>query len=80
MIEQIKAWIIQKGGWAHAMAIVFTSLMVAYGAVPQFHDLVNQIHQAMPGWLQELLTTVVALITFYKNWDANPPSAPARTK
>jgi uncharacterized membrane protein len=80
MIEQIKAWIAQKGGWTHALALIFTSLMVAYSAVPQFHDLVNQIHQVMPGWLEELLTTVLALIAFYKNWDAKAVDAPAPPK
>ena len=78
-MQQIKDWIASKGGWAHAIALVFASLMVAYSVVPPFHDLVNQAHQAMPGWLQELVTTVVALIAFYKNWDAkaaDPPPPP----
>lgn len=66
MVQQLKQWFQSKGGFAHVMAAIFTSLMVAYAAVPQFHTLVLQIHQALPAWLQELVTTALALYAWYK--------------
>ncbi|MGB6855330.1 MAG: hypothetical protein WBE03_00470, partial [Terracidiphilus sp.] len=59
-------WFESKGGFAHVMAAVFASLMLAYAAVPQFHALVLQIHALLPGWVQEVATTALALYAWYR--------------
>jgi hypothetical protein len=66
MWNKIAAWFESKGGFAHVMAVVFVSLMAAYGAVPQFHALVNQVHAMLPGWVQEVATTALALYAWYR--------------
>ena len=66
MISNIVAWFNSKGGFSHVAAAVFSMAMLAYGAVPQFHALVNQIHAALPGWVQELATTAAALYAWYR--------------
>lgn len=66
--DAISNWFAAKGGVAHVLAGTFAFLMLAYGTVPQFHDLVIQIHQALPGWVQETGTTLIALWAFYKTW------------
>lgn len=66
MIQEIKQWLQGKGGFAHVMAAVFASLMLAYASVPSFHALVLQLHQSLPGWVQEVVTTGLALYAWYK--------------
>lgn len=75
-MNAIKQWFISKGGLAHVLAAAFAFLMLAYGTVPQFHALVLSIHQALPGWLQELVTTAFALWAFYKTWNGGNPTQP----
>jgi hypothetical protein len=64
--DKTVAWFKAKGGFAHVAAAAFGTLMLAYAAVPSFHSLVNQIHALLPGWAQELATTVLALYAWYK--------------
>ena len=72
MIATIQKWFESRGGFAHVMAAVFASLMLAYAAVPQFHALVLQIHALLPGWSQELLTTGLALYAWYRTTNKQP--------
>lgn len=72
MLQSIAQWFKSKGGFAHVAAAIFTAAMLAYAAVPDFHALVLQIHQALPAWLQELVTTALALYAWYKTTDAKP--------
>ena len=65
-MNSIKQWFASKGGYAHVFAAIFVGAMAAYAAVPQFHALVNQIHDALPAWIQELATTGLALWAWYK--------------
>lgn len=74
--QGISAWFASKGGFAHVAAAVFASLMLAYAAVPQFHALVLSINAALPSWLEELTTTVIALAVWYKNNQSNSPTQP----
>ena len=67
MLEAIKNWFASKGGFSHVVAAVFAGAMLAYAAVPEFHALVLQINAALPGWAEELGTTIIALIVWYKN-------------
>lgn len=66
MWNSIVAWFKSKGGFAHVLAVVFVFLMAAYAAVPEFHVLVLQVHALLPGWVQELVTTGLALWAWYK--------------
>ncbi len=77
-MNTIKQWFQSKGGFSHVAAAVFTSLMLAYAAVPSFHALVIQVHATLPGWLQELFTTALALYAWYKTTNAKTQS-PAST-
>jgi hypothetical protein len=78
MLQTIASWFKSKGGFAHVAAAVFASLMLAYAAVPSFHALVLQVHQSLPGWLQELVTTGLALYAWYKS-NGTKPAAPINT-
>lgn len=69
--NQISAWFASKGGFAHVVAAIFAAAMVAYASVPAFQSLVLQIHAALPGWMQELLTTALALYAWYRTQKPN---------
>ena len=66
LLNGIANWFKQKGGFSHVCAAIFVALMAAYAAVPAFHQMVNQIHDALPAWVQELATTALALYAWYK--------------
>lgn len=66
LLNGIANWFKQKGGFSHVCAAIFLALMAAYAAVPAFHQMVNQIHDALPAWVQELATTALALYAWYK--------------
>lgn len=70
MLDSIKAWIKAKGGVAHIIALTYIFLVAAYQMVPEFKQFVLTIHQTLPSWLQALGTTIVALVAFYKTWNA----------
>jgi hypothetical protein len=74
LIQNVGAWFKAKGGFAHVVAAGFASLMLAYAAVPQFHALVLEVHQALPGWAQEGATTALALYAWYKTQQAGQPA------
>ncbi len=65
--KSIQGWFQEKGGFAHVAAAMFASAMAAYAFVPQFHTLVLQVHSMLPAWLQELVTTALALYAWYKS-------------
>ncbi len=66
-MNTIKAWFQSKGGFAHVVAVAFAAAMLAYAAVPQFHDLVHTINAAFPAGLEQLVGTIIALAVWYKN-------------
>lgn len=66
--NRFTAWLASKGGAAHVIAAIYVFLVLAYANVPAFHLLVLNVHQALPAWLQELVTTTIALVAFYKTW------------
>ena len=66
-MNAIQKWFQSKGGFAHVIAAVFAGAMLAYASVPQFHALVLQIHALLPGWVQEVATTALALYAWYKS-------------
>lgn len=69
-MASIGQWAASKGGWAHVVAAIFAGVMAAYAAVPQFHDLVQKINAALPGWSEDLFTTGLALYAWYKTTNA----------
>ncbi len=78
-MDAIKQWFASKGGYAHVCAAIFVGAMAAYAAVPQFHQLVNQIHDALPAYVQELATTALALWAWYKTTQSRAVTvAPAK--
>lgn len=69
----VQKWAAAKGGWAHVWALAYAAAIGAYVGVPAFHALVQQLHAAMPGWVQSLLTAALGLYAWYKT--QNPPPA-----
>ena len=65
IFENIQAWFLSKGGFTHVMALLFTGAMAAFAAVPQFHQLVMTVYQALPSWVEELAGTAIALYAWY---------------
>lgn len=72
--NMITAWFASKGGASHVLALTYIFAMAAYAAVPSFHALVISVHQALPAWVQELGTTALALVAFYKTWNGTKPA------
>jgi hypothetical protein len=68
--NRLTAWLTSKGGLAHVLAAAYVFAVIAYANVPQFHALVVDMHQSLPAWLQELASTIVALVAFYKTWNS----------
>ncbi len=66
MMKKLQVWLAAKGGVVHVLAGAYISLVAAYASVPQFHALVQYVHAALPAWAQEVFSTALALIAFYK--------------
>jgi hypothetical protein len=71
-MQTIKDWLSKYNITTHSVAALFASAMVAYYAVPQFHDLVTQAYKAMPGWVEELMVTGFALYAWYRKGQPAP--------
>lgn len=66
ILEKIKAWATEKGGWAHIIAVVYAGAILAYGTVPSFHALVMDVWAHFPKWGSELTLAILGLIAWYK--------------
>ena len=66
MVEKIKAWLASHTAETHYIAVSIAFLVGAYFQVPAFHDSLNKIYGEFPQTLKELITTVIALIMFYR--------------
>lgn len=65
IIANIQAWFLSKGGFTHVVAALFLAALAAFKAVPEFHQLVMNVYQALPAWLEDLAGTAVALYAWY---------------
>lgn len=69
--NRFTAWVQSKGGFAHVAAIIWLTAVGAYSQVPAFHQLVVNVNNALPGWLEQLVLAIVGLIVWYKNTQAD---------
>lgn len=66
MWQAIVDWFKSKGGFAHVVALFFASAIAAYGMVPAFAQLVNNIYSTMPEWSHQLILAFLGLYAWYK--------------
>jgi hypothetical protein len=66
-MPKLSEFLIKYSITTHSVAAVFATTLLAYKAVPQFHDLVLAGYNAVPGKLQTVLTAALALYTWYRN-------------
>lgn len=67
MWEDFKVWLKSKGGLAHVVAVTFTSAIVAYAAVPPFHQFVIDVWAKTPPLAREASLAFAGLYAWYKN-------------
>ena len=67
MKQQILAWVASKGGWSHAVVILYCSVIALYAAVPAFAALCNTVYVAIPAWGHQILLAALGVAAFYKN-------------
>lgn len=78
MWQDIKAWFSAQGGFAHVVAAVWSGAILAYAAVPPFHQLVIDIWAKTPPGAREVGLAVVGLAAWYSSTrKLDPPSQPA---
>lgn len=63
----LKAFLASHSITTHTVAAVFASLVLAYSAVPAFHDLVLHVYNAIPGKVQEVILAALGLYAWYRN-------------
>ncbi len=73
MLEKIKTWFASHDITTHTVAVLFAIAMAAYTEVPQFHDLVLSVYNAIPLHGQNLIATALALYAWYRRGQ-NPQS------
>lgn len=71
MKQAIVKWFQSKGGFAHAMAGAFASLMIAYAAVPAFAHLCNSVYALIPQWGHEAILAGLGLYAWYSKTGKN---------
>lgn len=67
MWNSLKLWFESKGGFAHWVAGLFASAVIAYAAVPAFAALVNNVYAFMPSWAHQVALALIGLYTWYTN-------------
>lgn len=68
-------------GITHGIAAVIASLIVAYNAVPQFHQFIQNVYNTLSKPDQAVITTAIALYIWYRNGEkTNPAPIPAWKK
>jgi hypothetical protein len=60
-------------GFTHSIAAVFASLIVAYNAVPEFHQFVQNVYNTLSKPDQAVITTAIALYIWYRNGQKPAP-------
>jgi hypothetical protein len=65
--SRILAWVKSKGGWSHAIAIVWGGAILAYAEVPAFHTLVISAWGHTPAAAREIGLAVSGLLAWYLN-------------
>ncbi len=71
-MNAILKWVESKGGWAHLIALTYTALVLAYGAVPAFAALCNSVYGLAPAWAHEIMLAALGLAAWYKTTQAAP--------
>jgi hypothetical protein len=65
LIGKASAWAKSQGGWAHAIAGVWAGGVLAYSAVPTFHQLVIDVWAHTPPSVRELGLAVSGVVALY---------------
>ena len=73
-MNAIKNWLSKYSISTHTVIVAAAVLAGAYDAVPQFHALVMQLYHALPGWLEQIVTVVLAVYAWYRK--GQPKSGP----
>lgn len=66
MEERIKKWLADHSITTHSVAAAFVTLSILYAQVPQFHDLVLSLYNAIPGKGQNVVATALAVYAWYR--------------
>lgn len=72
-MNSIKTWLASYNITTHSVTVLAAFLFGAFYAVPQFHTLVIQIYNTLPGWVEEAVVTALALYAWYRK--GQPTSA-----
>lgn len=65
MWAAIKSWFEKQGGFAHVVAGVYSGAILAYGVVPDFHQLVIDIWAKTPPVAREVGLALVGVAALY---------------
>jgi hypothetical protein len=67
MWKSIKAWLAAQGGFSHVVAGIWTGAIVAYAAVPPFHQFVIDVWAKTPPFARETGLAIIGLVAWYQN-------------
>ena len=65
-MENIKNWLASYNVTTHSVIVVLAFLIAGFYAVPPFHDLVVEVYNALPGWVEKVLLAAFALYAWYR--------------
>ena len=65
MWKAISSWFARQGGFAHVVAGVWSSAILAYAAVPPFHQFIIDVWAKTPPGLREGGLAAAGLIAWY---------------
>lgn len=65
--KKVQTWAASKGGWSHAMVLVYLGAAALIDGVPQVHTIFVQVWAVTPHWLVEIIAAIGPVIAFYKS-------------
>lgn len=65
-MNSIKNWLASYNITTHSVTVVVVFLITGFYEVQPFHDLVMQIYNALPGWVESALLAAFGLYAWYR--------------
>lgn len=66
-MNRIVKWFNSQGGYAHVVAVVFSSAILAYSQVPPFHQFVIDVWAKTPPGVREFGLAAIGLYSWYSS-------------
>lgn len=73
MWKSITAWFAKQGGFAHVVAGLWSGAILAYAAVPPFHQFVIDVWAKTPPFAREGGLAITGLVAWYSSTHKEDP-------